>query len=72
MDPRTVERQERTPFEEGLSLLPYARVNLRMHRRRIGWGVLAAIAAAGLGWLAARPTPVRSRRPRAGRRFQNR
>lgn len=54
MAPRTVPRQARTPFEEGLSILPYARVNLRMHRQRVVWGVVAAVAAAGTSWLLAR------------------
>lgn len=58
MDPRTIERKARTPIEEGLSMLPYARVNLRMHRERIVWGAVAAIAAAGVGWLLSRNRPT--------------
>lgn len=50
MTPRTRDMRGRTPLEEGLSLLPYARVNLRMHRSRLRWGTLA-VAAAGALWL---------------------
>lgn len=46
------EREARNPVEEGLSMLPYLGVYQRMHRRRWGGALIAALAAGGLAfWL---------------------
>lgn len=59
MPQRTLDPRGRSPLEEGLSLLPYARVNMRLHRRRLAWGALATAGVTGALWLLARrrPTP---------------
>lgn len=58
MELRTIEPKGRTKFEEAVSILPYAQVNLRMHRRRIAWGAITAVAA-GVGWILARARATR-------------
>lgn len=42
------QREARNPIEEGVSILPYIGLYQRMHRRRWGAALIAAIAAGGL------------------------